>query len=273
MGAASTKFSNYVNEISRIGGEFGPMLLKAMILLLIVLILAKYLARFLVPLLVKAGMSDRKAAYSVTGLHILVLLIGAIVVLSMVGFPGALLVRMIMVILMVVLAAYIIAKPYVPQLPFQKGDIIKTAAGSGTVDQMSIINTRLRTFDGKMIYIPNQKIFNDTVTNSSVRPNRRLDIDLFIPYDQEVEKVKAIVGDILEQEAIVLEKPAPRVVIDKFTPDYMEMKARFWVERKHALTGRWGLNEKIHKRFAEERISMASPRLQVSLPAEAQGKA
>jgi predicted PurR-regulated permease PerM len=64
--------------------------------------------------------SDRKAAYSVTGLHVLVLLIGTIIVLSMVGFPGALLVRVIMVILMVVLAAYIIAKPYVPHCPFRK---------------------------------------------------------------------------------------------------------------------------------------------------------
>jgi small conductance mechanosensitive channel len=231
MSTASTNLSNYINEISRIGGEFGPMLVKGMILLLIVLILAKYLARLLVPLLVKIGVSDRKAAYSVTGLHVLVLLVGTIIVLSMVGFPGALLVRVIMVILMVVLAAYIIAKPYVPQLPFQKGDIIKTSSGSGTVDQMSIINTRLRTFDGKMIYIPNQKIFNDTVTNSSVRPNRRLDIDFFIPYDQDVEKVKATVGEILQQEEIVLEKPAPRIVIDKFTHDYMEMKARFWVEK------------------------------------------
>jgi small-conductance mechanosensitive channel len=66
------------------------------------------------------------------------------------------------------------------------------------------------------------------------------------------------VGEILQQEEIVLEKPAPRIVIDKFTPDYMEMKARFWVERKHALTGRWGLNEKIKSRFDEEGISMAS---------------
>jgi hypothetical protein len=111
MGAASNNLSNYINEISRIGGEFGPMLGKGMILLLIVLILAKYLARFLVPLMVKVGVSDRKAAYSVTGRHILVLLIGTIVVLGMVGFPGALLVRVVMVILMVVLAAYIISKP------------------------------------------------------------------------------------------------------------------------------------------------------------------
>jgi len=272
MDSASTSFGNFVNDISRIGGEFGPTMVKGMVLLLFVIILSKYLARFLIPLLVKAGLPDRKAAYSVTGLHILVLVVGALVVLNMVGFPGALLVRVIMVILMVVSAAYIIAKPYVPQLPFQKGDIIKIAAGSGIVDQISMLNTRLRTFDGKMIYVPNQKIFNDTVTNSSVRPNRRLDIELFIPYDQDVEKVKATVGEILQQEEIVLEKPAPRVVIDKFTPDYMEMIARFWVVRKHALTGRWGLNEQIKLRFEEEGISMAAPRLQVSLPHDDQIK-
>jgi small conductance mechanosensitive channel len=143
---------------------------------------------------------------------------------------------------------------------------------TGTVDQMSLINKRLQTFDGKMIYIPNQKIFNDTVTNSSVRPNRRLDIEIFTPYDQDVEKVKVAVGEILQQEEIVLEKPAPRIVIDKFTSDYMEMKARFWVERKHALTGRWGLNEKIKMRFDEEGISMASARMEVSLPQKEQMK-
>jgi small conductance mechanosensitive channel len=126
------------------------------------------------------------------------------------------------------------------------------------------MHTRLRTFDGKVIYIPNHKVLNDQVTNSSARPNRRLDIDFFIPYEQDVETVKVAVSEILEQDDMVLEKPAPRVVIDKFTPDYMEMKARFWVERKNALTGRWGLNEKIKLRFEEEGISMASPRIQIS---------
>jgi len=272
MDSASTGLSNYVNEISRIGGELGPMVIKGMILLILVLILVKYLARFLTPLLIKAGMSDRKAAYSVTGLHILVLLIGALVVLSLMGFPGPLLVRVIMVIVMVVVVVYVIAKPYVPRLPFQKGDVIMTAAGTGIVDHISVINTGIRAFDGKMIYVPNQKIFNDAVTNSSVRPNRRLDIDFFIPYDQDVEKVKIAVGEILKQDEIVLEKPAPRVVIDKFTPDYMAMKARFWVQRKHALTGRWGLNDKIKSRFEEEGVSMASPRLEVNLSSQGQIK-
>ena len=62
----------------------------------------------------------------------------------------------------------------------------------------------------------------------------------------------------------VLEKPGPRVVIDKFSPGYMEMKARFWVERKYALTGRWGLNEKLKSRFDAEGIEMASPRMVIN---------
>ncbi len=272
MDSVSSGLSNYVNEISRIGGELGPMMVKGMILLLLVLVLVKYLGRFLATILIRAGMSNRKASYSVTGLHILVLLIGGLVILSLVGFPGALLVRVIMVIVMVGVVVYVIGKPYIPQLPFQIGDVIKTSVGTGVVDQISIIHTRLRTFDGKMIYVPNHKVFNDAVTNSSVRPNRRLDIDFFIPYDQDVEKVKVTVGEILQQDEIVLEKPAPRVVIDKFTPDYMEMKARFWVQRKHALTGRWGLNDKIKARFEEEGVSMASPRLEVSLSSQGQKK-
>ena len=79
-----------------------------------------------------------------------------------------------------------------------------------------------------------------------------------------MEKVKGLVGEILNEAAIVLEKPAPRVVIDNFSPNFMEMKARFWVQRKHALTGRWGLNEKIKSRFDEEGIQMASPRLEIT---------
>jgi len=92
----------------------------------------------------------------------------------------------------------------------------------------------------------------------------RLDIDFFIPYNQDVEKVTDVVEKILKEDEKVLEKPAPRVVIEKFSPNYMEMKARFWVVRKHALTGRWGLNAKIKSSFDKEGIRMASPRLEIT---------
>ena len=264
MDTTSYGLSGYVEQISKLGGELGPMIVKGMILLIIVLILVKYLGRLLAVLLTKAGMPERKAAYSVTALHILVLLIGALVVLNLVGFPGALLFRVIMVVVMAGIAAYVIAKPYSPQLPFKMGDIIQLGGSTGKVDLITVMHTRIRTFDGKVIYIPNHKVLNDQVVNSSARPNRRLDINFFISYNEDMDKVKGVVAEILKDDEIVLEKPAPRVVIDKLSLGYMEMKARFWVERKHALTGRWGLNEKIKSRFDEEGIKMASPRMEIN---------
>ncbi len=264
MDTVSLGLNNYVDQISAVGGELGPMVVKGMILLIIVLVLVKYLGNMVSSLLIKAGIPERRAAYALTGLHILVLLLGALVVLNFIGFPAPLLFRVIMVIAMVVVVVFVIAKPYIPKLPLKTGDVVMIGGAVGKVDLISIMHTRLRTFDGKVVYIPNHKVLNDQVVNTSLRPKRRLDIDFFIPYEADVAKVKGIVGEILKESEIVQEKPAPRVVIDKFAPGYMEMKARFWVEKKYALVGRWGLNEKIKTRFDEESITMASPRLDIN---------
>jgi small conductance mechanosensitive channel len=264
MTDVSSGLSNYVDQISKVGGELGPMVVKGMILLIIVLVLVKYLGNLVSTLLIKTGMPERRAAYSVTGMHILVLLVGALVVLNFIGFPAALLFRVIMVIVMVCVAAFVIAKPYIPKLPLKTGDVVMIGGTMGKVDLISVMHTRLRTFDGKVVYIPNHKVLNDQVVNTSLRPKRRLDIDFFIPYEADVAKVKGIVGEILKKSEIVQEKPVPRVVINKFAPGYMEMKARFWVEKKYALVGRWGLNEKIMARFDEEGVTMASPRLDIN---------
>jgi len=233
------------------------------ILLVIVLFLTKFLGRFFALILTRFGMPERRALLAVTTLHILVLLIAALIVLNMLGFPGILLFRIIIVIVMIGLAVLIIAKPYFPQLPFKKGDSIKFGTTLGKVEKITFIHTLVRTFDGKVVFIPNHKVLNDQVINLAIRPNRRVDIDFFIPYDQDLENVKNVVSEVLADDERVLEKPAPRVVISKFTPDYRHMQARFWVERKHAITVRWALNEKIDARFTQEGINMAAPRMEI----------
>ena len=265
MESLSTNIDSYVHDISKIGGELGPLLFKGITLLLLVLIIAKFLGIFLSKFLISIGVPDRKANLSITGLHILVLLIGALVVLGMVGFSVESLFRVSMILIMVFIAIYIVAKPYIPTLPFTVGNLISTSAGTGVVHNISVLYTQLRTFEGKIISIPNHKIFNDSVTNSSIMPNRRVDIDFPIPYGHDPERVLNIVSEILEQDEIVLEKPVPRVEIDKLKTDYMEMKARFWVKRKHALTVRWGLNKKILLTLKETGVPMAYSQMEINL--------
>jgi len=263
MDPISSNLDQYVAQVSQFGDKFGPMVVKAVILLVIVLFLTKFLGRFFALILTRFGMPERRALLAVTVLHILVLLIAALIVLNMLGFPGILLFRIIIVIVMIGLAVLIIAKPYFPQLPFKKGDSIKFGTTLGKVEKITFIHTLVRTFDGKVVFIPNHKVLNDQVINLAIRPNRRVDIDFFIPYDQDLENVKNVVSEVLADDERVLEKPAPRVVISKFTPDYRHMQARFWVERKHAITVRWALNEKIDARFTQEGINMAAPRMEI----------
>lgn len=253
--------NTYVNQISEVGDKFGPIVVKAVILLVIVLFLTIFLGRVLANLLVRFGVPERRAAMSVTGLHVIVLFMAALVVLNVLGFPGMLLFRTIVVILMILVAAYIIAKPYIPRLPLKKGDTVGIGGKVGNVEAVSIMYTQLRTFDGKVIFIPNHKVMNDQVTNFSAKPKRRVDISFFIPYDQDLAKVKKVVLDILKSDERVTQKPVPKVVLSKFSPNYREMQARFWVVRKYAITGKWAINELIDNKFKEEGIAMAAPRL------------
>ncbi len=263
MGPETSTFNQYIDQVSQVGDKFGPLIVKAVVLLVIVLFITKLLGRFFTLILVKLGMPERKALMAVSVLHILVLLIGALIVLNVLGFPGILLFRVIVVIVMVGLAALIILKPFIPQLPFKTGDTVKIGTTVGQVEKISFMHTMIRTFDAKIVFIPNHKILNDQLVNFAIKPNRRVDIDFYIPYEEDVERIKKVVGEVLAADERVLPKPAAKVVISKFTPDYRHMQARFWVERKKAIIARWALNEKIDARFSKEGIKMAAPRMEI----------
>lgn len=263
MDPTSPSMDLYIQQVSQFGDKFGPLVVKAMVLLVLVLLITKFLGRFFTLILTKLGMPERKALMAVTVLHILVLLVAALAVLNLLGFPGILLFRIIVVIVMVGLAMFIIAKPYIPQLPFKKGDTVKVGNTVGQVKKITFMHTLIRTFDAKVVFIPNHKILNDQLVNFAINPNRRVDINFFIPYEQDVEHVKKVVGEVLAADERILEKPAARVVISKFTPDYRHMQARFWVKRTQAITARWSLNEEIDAKFAQEGIKMAAPRMEI----------
>ena len=233
MGLLSNHFHEYVGQITEVGDKLGPVVVKAAILLVIVLFIAKYLGQFLAMMLIRFGMPERRATMTVTALHIFVLLLAALVVLNVMGFPGMLLFRVILIIVLICISAYIISKPYIPKLPFKTGDTIQIADVFGKVDSITFMHTMVRTFDGKMVFIPNHKVLNDKLVNMAMKPNRRMDIDFFIPYHGDHRKrAKEVVTEIITNDERVLEKPAPKVVVAKLKPEYIVMQARLWVAKK-----------------------------------------
>ncbi|MCG8563292.1 MAG: mechanosensitive ion channel, partial [Hyphomicrobiales bacterium] len=75
--------------------------------------------------------------------------------------------------------------------PFRVGDYVDVADSSGTVDEIGLFMTRLHTPQSIFIAIPNSKIWSNTITNYSMRPNRRLDLTIGISYDDDIDTAVA----------------------------------------------------------------------------------
>lgn len=263
MDVVSQDLSHVVQIFSQWGDAYGRQLVRALALLVVVLLLTKLMGRLLRAILLKLGLAQAKATIAVTLLHILVIIFLTLFTLAELGFPTQSLFRVAMAVLLAGAAAFIIIRPYIPQLPFKIGHTIQMGDLLGKVEAITLINTQLKTFDGKTVFIPNQKILGSELVNFSFTPTRRVDLHFYIGYQEDLGRVREIVKGVLEEDERVREKPVPRVVISKLTPDYIEVTARFWVLNKHYLLSRWELTERAMLKLKEAGIEMAPRRMEL----------
>lgn len=263
MGGIVDQVNSVVGSFNDWGQAYGAMAVRSMLLLVLVLVVAKLLGKFLKNILTKIGLPERRAIFMITALHVFLLIAMTTVVLNALGISGILLMRAAVIVLLTFIAIMVILRPYIPKLPFKVGNAIQVAGNVGKVEAITFVHTAIKTFDGKTMFLPNHKLFNDLVINFHSTPTRRVDISFFISYEEDLDKTKFVVGEILANEERILENPAPKVVIKEFKPEYIEMQARVWVQNKHVLVIRWDLQEEIKKRFDQEGIRMAPPRLEI----------
>lgn len=255
--------SESVDQVLELGNQIGPLLSRSLLLLLVILMVAKYAGRLLGRLLLRMGVSERRAMFPVTALHIGALMLVALVVLNAMGVPALNLVRFLVIIGMAILAIVIVFGPYLPRLPFKEGDVVSQGSLFGPVEKIAFAHTTIRTVDGKMAFVPNHKMLSEPLTNLSVHPFRRADVGFFVPYDEDLDTVLRVVSETLEEDERVLEEPPPVVVVTKLAPSYREMLARFWVDADGFLGAQWAICEKIDRTLFRHGIRRGVPQIEV----------
>lgn len=95
--------------------------------------------------------------------------------------------------------------------PFKIGDYIIVGGVEGTVEQISILYTRLASATNQAIFLPNGTAVNATVTNNSCNAYRRVDLTFSISYEDDFEKAQKVITEVLKQNDMVLTDPAPSV--------------------------------------------------------------
>ncbi len=263
MDENATELMETVDQVLEFSNQFGPLMIRAVLLLLIVLFLAGYLGKVLSRLLIRVGVPERRVLLPVTALHITILMLGAMFVLNAVGIPALNLVRALFTGFMAILAIFIVIRPYLPGLPFSTGDLISQGSIFGVVERITFAHTMIRSIDGTRVVTPTHRLMCEPLVNLSIHPNRRVDIEFFVPYDEDVDAVRRVVGEVLQQDERVLDEPAPVVVVAELAPSYRKMMARFWVPREVFLATKWDVCEAIEVALTREDISLGVPRIEV----------
>ncbi len=198
-------------------------------------------------------------------LYVLILALVVAAAMQQTGIDLVVIRRILIVITLIVVGVIIIFRPYLPTLPFKVGNTIKTGDLLGKVEATTVLSTRLKTFDGKTVYVPNSKILNDYVINFHFTPTRRFELDIGIRYDQDLLKAKQVLEAIMIEDPRVLEKPRPIVYVVNLADSCVELSARGWAENLKAWKTKCELLEKAKLRLDQEGIIIAFPQRDVHL--------
>lgn len=129
--------------------------------------------------------------------------------------------------------------------PCRVGDYIEAAGIAGTVDEITIFSTKLRTPDNKVIVAPNSSIMNGTITNYSALENRRIDLVIGVSYKADIALTKKVLTDILDNNQYVLKDPSYTVGLSELGNSSINFVVRPWVKTPNFWAARFEILEQI----------------------------
>lgn len=144
--------------------------------------------------------------------------------------------------------------------PFKVGDLIHVNSNTGIVSKIDILYTRLKTFDGRIITMPNGNVANSDVDNRTMEPQRRIDLDFNFAFDVQMDKVRPIILETLKAHPLVEKDPIPDVWLDALGESNYKVIARCWVNSEDYWPCFWEQLEAVKKALDTHGVELAIPR-------------
>lgn len=149
--------------------------------------------------------------------------------------------------------------------PFRAGDYIEGADQAGTVVEVGLFATTLRTIDGKTAVIPNSLLTNGCIVNYSAHPMRRMDLSVSVAYATDLEAAKKVLLDTVSADSRVIAESGPIVSVNELGDSGIEMGVRFWVNNEDYWPMRFEILGKIKAALDAAGIEIPFPQRVVSI--------
>ena len=149
--------------------------------------------------------------------------------------------------------------------PYKVGDFVEAAGISGSIEQVQILTTIFKTGDNKQVIVPNSQVMNSIITNYSANDTRRIDMVVGVSYDDDLDKVRKTLEEIVAADTRVLDDPAPQIAVSELADSSVNFILRPWCATSDYWSLKCDLTETIKKRFDKESISFPYPQQDVHL--------
>ncbi len=149
--------------------------------------------------------------------------------------------------------------------PFKVGDVITVQGFTGKVKEIQIFLTTIVTGDNKLIMIPNGKLQNDSITNLSALPERRVDFSFCIGYEDDIKQAKEVILGVIAKCELAMEIPEPTVTVGELADSSVNLTTRVWCETSEYWNVHFHINEEVKFALDAAGISIPYPQSDVHM--------
>ena len=149
--------------------------------------------------------------------------------------------------------------------PFKVGDVIEAQGYLGTVKEIQIFNTTLKTADNKTIIIPNGGLATSSLINYTTEENRRVEWTFGIGYGDNTDKAKAILQNLCDADERILKDPETFIAISALADNSVNFVVRAWVKSSDLWDVFFEMNEKVYNEFNKEGLNIPFPQMDIHL--------
>ncbi|MGT8859175.1 small-conductance mechanosensitive channel MscS [Enterobacter sp. 186315] len=149
--------------------------------------------------------------------------------------------------------------------PIRAGEYASVGAVAGTIEEVHIFSTTLRTVDNKVVVIPNGKIISGEIINYSRQHHRRVDITVGVAYNTSIEHVKDVIKTVVLLDPRIIHSKGDTIRLNEFAPSSLNFVVRVWTENKNYWDVYFDLMENIKNALDANHIQMPYPQMDIHL--------
>jgi small conductance mechanosensitive channel len=149
--------------------------------------------------------------------------------------------------------------------PFKAGDVIEAQGYVGSVSQIQIFNTILKTPDNKTIIIPNGGLSTSSMINYSTEEKRRVDWTIGVGYGDDLDKARQVIKQLCDADDRILKDPEVFIAVSALADSSVNFAVRAWVKAPDYWGVYFDMNENVYKTFGKEGLNIPFPQMDVHI--------